>query len=39
MSWVVRYDCSRDYVGYMCKHIGKTNRNVFDVFNKILIKN
>jgi len=39
MNWVDNYDSSRDYVGYMCKHIGKTNRNVFDVFNKTLIKN
>ena len=38
LSWIERYDRNKGYVEYMCKHIGKTNRNVFDVFNKTLIK-
>ena len=35
VSWVKKYirDNSWDYCDYMCKHIHKTNRNVFDIFS------
>ncbi|MBL6649617.1 MAG: hypothetical protein ISP56_05065 [Flavobacteriaceae bacterium] len=35
INWVERYVRNNkwDIVDYMCKHIGKTEKNVFDIFN------
>ena len=38
VNWVERYVRSNswDYIDYMNKHIGKTKRNIWDVFNNSL---
>ena len=37
VNWVERYvrNSKWDYIDYMCKHIHKTNRNIFEVFNSL----
>ena len=36
INWVKRYerDYNWDYIDYMCKHIGKSSKNVLDIFKQ-----